>query len=685
MTNRSTIPAPVSRRAEELRRLIEHHDYRYYALDDPEISDAEYDDLLRELAKLESRHPELVTPDSPTQRVGAKPLEKFVSCRHALQMLSLQNAANSEEMAEWYARVTEPPDAGEREAGGFWCEPKVDGAAVELIYETGRLTAASTRGDGWMGEEVTANIRTIRGVPLVLRPPEASSIPSLLEVRGEVYMNKSDFVTLNRQAEELGEKVFANPRNAAAGSLRQLDPRVTASRPLRILFHGLGRFEGMTVVSQREIAGALDALGLMTASRWSRACAGLAEIERYYAELESRREELPFEIDGVAVKVDDLREQQRLGVRSRSPRWAIAYKFPPREAETVLKDIRVQVGRTGALTPVAELEPVTVGGVQVSSATLHNQEMIRDKDLRVGDRVIVTRAGDVIPEVVRVVEGHRKGDERRFTMPDDCPACDSRVIIPEGEIIPRCPNISCPAQVKGRIIHFASRGAMDIDHLGEKLVEQLVDRKIVRDPSDLYSLDLEDLVGLERMAEKSASNLIESIERSRHTTLPRLLYAFGIRHVGEASAAALAGHFGTLEAIQKASVEELVEVPDVGPAVAQSIVTFFADKANAAVVGRLRQRDGVSYPRARPPAAPGGPLSGTVFVFTGEMASMTRAQAKVLAVSLGARVAPSITKKVTHVVAGEKAGSKLRKARELKLQILEEEQFLELAQKRGKP
>ena len=677
MTTRSTIPAAASRRAGKLRSLLQHHNHRYYVLDDPEISDAEYDGFLRELVDLEKRHPRLVTPDSPTQRVGAKPLDRFTSHRHVLQMLSLQNAADAEEMAEWYDRITGTEDTGRSRSMVFWCEPKVDGAAVELVYEGGRLTVASTRGDGWSGEDVTANIRTIRGVPLALRPVEATRVPEIFEVRGEVYINKNDFVELNRQAEDRGEKVFANPRNAAAGSLRQLDPRTTAARPLRILFHGLGRTEGLTIASTQQAVRALDALGLMTASRWSRACTNLEEIEAYYADLESRREQLPFEIDGVVVKVDDLAEQQRLGVRSRSPRWAIAYKFPPREAETTLREIRIQVGRTGALTPVAELEPVVVGGVQVSNATLHNQEMIRDKDIRIGDRVVVTRAGDVIPEVVRVLPEYRKGNEREFRMPGSCPVCDSKVVIPEGEIIPRCPNIACQAQVKGRIIHFASRGAMDIDHLGEKLVDQLVEKEVVRDPSDLYRLGQEDLVDLERMAKRSAANLIESIDRSRRTTLRRLLFALGIRHVGEAAAAALAARFRSLKAIQEVPVERLMVVEDIGPAVAGSIAGFFRDKANRAVVERLVSA-GISYPEPEPPTGSGGPLSGSVFVFTGELESMTRSRAKELAMALGARVDPSVTKKVTHVVAGEGAGTKLKKARSLKLTIIDETRFLEL-------
>lgn len=666
------VPAEAARRAATLRSQIEHHNHRYYVLDDPQISDAEYDRLLRELVDLETRYPSLAVPDSPTQRVGAAPLEKFETLRHATQMFSLQNAADAVEMKEWHERI-----GGEGKA--LWCEPKIDGTAVELIYEDGALHRAATRGDGWIGEDVTANIRTIRGVPLRLRPARATRPPRLMDVRGEVYMHKEDFAELNRQAEERGQKVFANPRNAAAGSLRQLDPRITAARPLRLLCHGLGRLEGETLGTQEGMIRYLDQLGLSTALRWARRCRSLEEVGGFFARMETRRDELPFEIDGVVVKVDDLAEQTRLGVRSRSPRWAVAWKFAPREAETRLIDIRVQVGRTGALTPVAMLEPVWVGGVQVASASLHNQDMIREKDVRIGDRVIVTRAGDVIPDIVRALAERRTGEERLFRMPGVCPVCGSKVLLPEGEVIPRCPNIACPAQVKGRLLHFASRTAMDIDHLGEKLVDQLVGKGLVRDPSDLYHLKKEQVAALERMADRSASNLMASIDRSRETTLPRLLYALGIRHVGEASAAAIARHFGDLDRLARAGEDELMRVEDVGPAVAQSVRAFFQDPANRRVLRRLREA-GVGWPppETRPPT---GPLEGMVIVFTGELETMPRASARELAESLGARVAPSVTRKVTHVVAGPGAGSKLDKARSLGLPILEEEQFLALTRR----
>ena len=665
------VPPEATRQAGDLRRLIQYHNHRYYLLDDPAIPDAEYDSLMRELAALEARYPGLISPDSPTQRVGAAPLSKFTPYRHALQMLSLENAADLAQMRAWYDRI---------EATGLalWCEPKIDGAAVELVYEKGVLVTASTRGDGWVGEDVTANIRTIRGLPLRLTPTqEGVTVPELLEVRGEVYMNKRDFALLNEQADERGEKIFANPRNAAAGSLRQLDPRMTAGRPLRILSHGLGRVEGMTPTSQREAIAQLGSLGLMTAMKWSRLCAGFEEVETHYTELESRRDELPFEIDGMVVKVDDLARQESLGLRSRSPRWAVAWKFPPREAETTLAEIRTQVGRTGALTPVGVVAAAAVGGVIITSVTLHNWEMIREKDLRVGDRVIVTRAGDVIPEIVRVVTEKRTGDPPVPEMPLECPVCASSVLVPEGEIIPRCPNISCPAQVKGRILHFASRGAIDIDHLGEKVVDQLVEKRLVSDPSDLYTLTQDQLEGLDRMANRSALNLLGSIDRSKKTTLPRLLHALGIRHVGEASAWALAAAFGDLDSIRTAGEEELMKVEDIGPAVAQSIRAFIDDAGNQRFLANLGRHLVIEPMPKAPPT--GGPMSGMILVFTGELESMPRTEAKKLAESLGARVAASITKKVTHVVAGSGAGSKIEKARSMKLTILNEDQFLKMA------
>ncbi len=673
------IPQEIIRKVEDLRRRIAHHNHRYSVLDDPEIDDAEYDRLMDALARLEREHPSLLTPESPTQRVGAAPLASFATYRHSLQMFSLQNAGDAAAMEEWYERIVSSREP--RVEPALWCEPKIDGAAVEIVYEKGRMVAGSTRGDGWTGEDVTANLRTLRGLPLALRPlKKRAAIPDLLEVRGEVYMNKADFVALNAQAEEAGGKVFANPRNAAAGSLRMLDPRITAARPLRILFHGVGRTEGIEADAHHEVMGRLGALGLSTALRWARLCRDLATVKIYFEEVAGARDDYPYEIDGVVVKVDDLAWQEELGVRSRSPRWAIAWKFAPREAVTKLIDIAVQVGRTGALTPVAILEPVELAGVRVSNATLHNQDMIRERDIRIGDRVRITRAGDVIPAVVGPdPETTRTGDERVFTMPDACPVCAAMVVLPEGEIIPRCPNIACPAQVKGRILHFASRGAMDIDHLGDKIVDQLVGKELVHDPSDLYHLEekRDEVVNLDRMAEKSADNMLNAIRRSKKTTLTRFIHALGIRHVGEASAAQLARHFMSLDRLVDADEETLMQAPDVGPAVAQSIRAFFQARENRRVIERLLKA-GVAPEPPKTGSAPKGPLSGMVIVFTGELQSMSRSKAKTLAESLGAAVGSAMTGQTTHLVAGEKAGSKLDKARARGVAILEEEEFLRL-------
>jgi len=660
------------RRVKELRRALEAHNRAYYVHDAPTATDAEYDELMRELEALEQAHPSLRDPHSPTQRVGAAPSEKFAPYEHAEMMLSLENAASSSELEAWAERI--PGLLGERRRIEYWCEPKVDGAAIGLVYEKGVLAVAATRGDGKTGENVTPNVRTIKAVPLKLE----GKAPALLELRGEVYMDKRDFARLNEEAEEREERTFANPRNAAAGSLRQLDPAVTAKRPLRIRVHGFGRLEGVTFATQEEAMRRIEAYGLPTAGRDGRLCGGLDEVEAYYAETAERRESLTFDIDGVVVKVNDLATQRELGARSRNPRWAVAYKFPPREERTVLRAIEVQVGRTGALTPVAILDPVRVGGVVVSSATLHNQAQIDEKDVRVGDTVVVTRAGDVIPEVLRSIPELRPSGSEPYVMPTVCPACGSRAVKAEGEATPRCPDIACPAQVRGRLLHFASRGAMDIDGLGDKLVEQLVGKGLVKDPADLYALKAESLAGLERMAEKSAANLVAAIEASKRTTLARFVHALGIRHVGEAVSAALARAFRSAEAILTAGKEALEEVPDVGPEVSSAILGFFGESRNREIVRRLLA---AGIEPAPPETGGGGPLSGLSIVFTGDLPSLTRSRAKALAEQRGARVVGSVSKKVTHVVAGEKAGSKLAKARELGLEILDEEGFLALLER----
>jgi len=552
----------------ELREKINYHNYRYYVLDDPEISDAEFDKLMRQLENLEKESPELTTPDSPTQRVGAPPLNEFMPVKHSLPMLSLTNAMDEEEVKGFDQRIKKLLNTtGDID---YIAEPKVDGVAVELVYEQGGLTVGSTRGDGVVGEGVTQNIKTIRSVPLRLIGKERK-IPELLEVRGEVYLGTGDFQELNGRREDEGEPLFANPRNAAAGSLRQLDSNITAQRPLDIFCHGIGRVIGTSLDTHMEILKAFDQWGLKVIPH-IRICRNLEDIINYYREMTEKRDDLGYEIDGIVLKVNSLRLQDRLGTVSRSPRWAVAYKFEPKQETTRIKDIVVQVGRTGALTPVAIMEPVRLGGVEVSRATLHNQDEINKKDIRIGDTVIVQRAGDVIPEVVKVIETKRTGEEKRFTMPELCPVCGAGVFRAEGEAVQRCLGLSCPAKLKETIKHFASKRAMDIDGLGDKLVAQLTDKGLVKDAADLYSLSKEDLTGLERMAEKSAQNLLESIEKSKETTMGRLLYALGIRHVGEHISRILTNNFKDMESLINANEDELARTYGIGAKIAKSIV-----------------------------------------------------------------------------------------------------------------
>jgi DNA ligase (NAD+) len=658
----------VKAEIEQLRREIRRHDYLYYVLDAPEITDAEYDALFRRLEALEQAHPELVTPDSPTQRVGGAPLPKFETVRHRHPMLSLANATSREEVAEFDARVRK---LAERARVEYACEPKMDGVAVELVYEHGRLVTGATRGDGTVGEDVTANIRTIRSVPLALRP--GRPIPARLEARGEVYLPLEAFRRLNREREEAGEPVFANPRNAAAGSLKQLDPRVTAARPLDLVCHGVGTVEGLGVRTQAELLAAFADWGLRPVPRATVAHT-LDEVERAFAALEAERDRLPFEIDGLVIKVNDLALQRSLGEVSRAPRWAVAWKFKPRQAITRVRNIVPSVGRTGVLTPIAELEPVRVGGVTVRNASLHNMDEIRRKDVRVGDTVLLERAGDVIPYVVKVLVEKRTGRERPFRMPARCPVCGAQVVHPAGEVAYRCINLACPAKLKQAIRFFGARGAMDIEGLGEKLVEQLVDRGLVRDFADLYRLDERTLVELERMGTKSARNLLAQLERSKAVPLSRFLVALGIRQVGEATAKALAEHFGTLERIMSASEEELQEVRDVGPEVARSIRQFFAERQNRRVIERLLAA-GV---RPLPVERVEGPLSGKKLVLTGRLASMTRPEAQRRIEALGGRVVSSVSKDVDYVVVGADPGSKLAKAEKLGLRLLDEDAFRRL-------
>ena len=663
----------VAKRIADLRRQIERHDYRYYVLDDPEVPDATYDALMRELGELEVAHPELVTPESPTQRVGGRPAAGFAEVVHALPMLSLDNAFSEEDLREFDRRVRERLDV---ERVAYAAEPKIDGLAISVRYEGGVYVRAATRGDGTRGEDVTANVRTIAALPLRLR----GDPPPVLEVRGEVYMARASFERLNARAAAAGEKTFANPRNAAAGSLRQLDPAVTASRALDVFFYGLGETGDWRVPDRHSaVIAALREFGLRTCPD-ATVVDGLDGCLGYYGRIGRARPDLDYDIDGVVYKVDRLDWQRELGFVARAPRWAIAHKFPAQEEVTQVQDVDFQVGRTGALTPVARLKPVFVGGVTVSNVTLHNMDELERKDVRIGDTVVVRRAGDVIPEVVRVLVERRPADARRVELPATCPVCGSHVTRDEGEAVARCSGgLVCSAQRREALLHFASRRAMDVDGLGEKVVEQLVESGRVQTPADLYALTAEELAALERMGAKSAANLVEALATSRRTTLARFLYALGIRDVGEATALALAKHFGRLDALMAAGYEEIQQVRDVGPVVARHVRDFFDEPHNLEVIAALR-RAGVAWPEGEPaPSAPiEGPLTGEVLVITGTLASMTRDQARDAARAAGATVTDSVSKKTTLLVAGTEAGSKLRKAIDLGVRVADEQEFLAL-------
>jgi DNA ligase (NAD+) len=663
-------------RAEKLRRAIERHNQLYYNDADPEISDAEYDRLFHELVKLEAEHPELSTPDSPTQRVGSAPSEGFAEAVHRVPMLSLGNAFDEADVAAFDRRCREGLGA---EAVEYAAELKFDGLAVTLVYENGLFVQGATRGDGSTGEDVTANLRTVRSIPLRLdnrRPPK------LLEVRGEVLMMRKDFDAINKRATELGEKTFVNPRNAATGGLRQLDPRLTAQRRLSFFAYGLGAREGFDCPpTHAKLLDALDEMGFPVAKD-RRTAKGVEGLLRFYADVGEKRPRLPYDIDGVVYKVNRFAEQEKLGYVSRAPRWAIAHKFPAEEATTELLDIEIQVGRTGALTPVARLAPVFVGGTTIVNATLHNEDEVRRKDIWKRDTVVVRRAGDVIPEVARVQKKGPREKKDWFELPSKCPECGSAVERVEEGAVARCSGgLVCPAQRKQSLLHFASRRAMDIEGLGYKLVDQLVDSGLVRTPADLYTLGvakLAELAELERMAQKSAANLVAAIEKSKDTTLARFIYALGIRNVGEVTGKDLARHFGTLDALMDAGLEQLQEAPDVGPVVAESIAGFFREAHNREGVEQLRAA-GLRWEEGEPPKrASAGPFTGKIVVLTGALAAMSRDEAKDRIESLGGKVSGSVSKKTDFVVAGDEAGSKLDRARELGVAILDEEQFLKM-------
>ena len=659
-------------RAALLREEIERHNYQYYVLDDPLIPDSEYDRLLRELQQLETNFPSLISSDSPTQRVGARPLDAFDEVTHTLPMLSLANAFSEDELADFDRRIRERL-ALDRQVS-YAAEPKLDGLAISLRYEQGLLVRAATRGDGQRGEDVTQNVRTIPSVPLRLR---GGGWPRVLEVRGEVYMPVEGFERLNQRARQRGEKTFANPRNAAAGSLRQLDPRITAQRPLAMFCYGLGEVDGGQLDSRHSASmRRLQPWGLRISPEL-RCVRGLDGCLTYYRDLAQRRDRLDYDIDGVVFKVDDLRQQQALGFVSRAPRWAIAQKFPAQEEMTRLLAIDVQVGRTGALTPVARLEPVTVAGVTVTNATLHNLDEIRRKDIRIGDSVVIRRAGDVIPQVLRVIEDRRPSDTKIFHMPQTCPECGSEVIRDSDGVVIRCSGgLFCPAQRKQAIRHFASRRAMDIDGLGDKLVEQLVEKGLVSSPADLYRLDIETLSGLDRMGSKSAANLRQSLDKSRDTTLAKFLFALGIREVGEATALALARRFGDLPPLMQADAESLQQIPDVGPVVAEHVVTFFRQRHNQDVIAQLRAA-GVHWQPMKKISMAALPLADKRIVLTGTL-SRSRDQIKASLQAAGAKVVGSVSNKTDYLVAGSDAGSKLEKARQLGVTVLDESGLAEL-------
>jgi DNA ligase (NAD+) len=662
----------VKSQIEDLRKKLHYHNYLYYVLNEPEIYDAEYDSLLRALESLEHEHPELITPDSPTQRVGAEPAKSFSTVTHKNPMLSLSNAADETEVREFDERIK---NRLKTESDiQYVVEPKLDGLAVEIIYEDGKLTVGSTRGDGIRGENVTQNLKTIKSIPLVLLPRTDIPAPYRFEARGEVIMERKYFDELNRKRADQGEPFFANPRNSAAGSVRQLDPRITAQRRLDVFFYGLGDETGTDVRTHFEILNAFKLWGLKI-NPHTELCKNIDAAISVCEKIEQARNTFPYDIDGAVIKVNSLKLQKRLGAVSRSPRWAIAYKFTPQQETTVVNEIIVQVGRTGALTPVAVLEPVKIAGVEIQRATLHNQEEINKKDIRIGDTVIVQRAGDVIPEVVKVIKSKRTGKEKRFIMPDTCPECGVKVIKLEKEALYRCVNLKCSAIVKESIKHFASRRAMNIEGLGDKLVNQIVEKGIVQNMADLYYLPLQKWQNLERMAYKSAKNIVDEIEKSKQAGLERLIFALGIRHVGEHTAKILVEHFGCIEKIQRAAKDDLLQIREIGPEVADSITEFFNQQSNTFMLNRLKQAGISTAPQS---VYAEKKLEGKTFVFTGTLKGFSRSEAERRVESMGGKSSSSVTSKTDFVVAGESPGSKIEKAKKLGVKIINEDEFTSL-------
>jgi DNA ligase (NAD+) len=661
----------IRERIESLRREIRYHNRKYYVEDSPEISDYEYDQLMKELEALEAQYPDLITPDSPTQRVGGEPAEEFATVEHRVAMLSLDNTYSPEELPEFDNRVRKLLPGQEIE---YVAELKLDGLGVALIYENGRFARGATRGDGQRGEDVTGNLKTIRSIPLVLEGIGAR-LP-VLEVRGEVYMQKSAFQELNRQREDDGETPFANPRNAAAGSVRLLDPRITASRPLDIFTYMLSYSEGVSFPSHWESLQALKEMGLKV-NPYARKFSKIEEAVDYCNLWTERRDEVDYEIDGVVIKVNSIAQQVELGATTKSPRWAISYKFPARQATSKIEDIIVQVGRTGALTPVAVLTPTPLSGTVISRATLHNEDEIRRKDIRIGDTVLIERAGDVIPAVVMVIEEKRTGQEKEFKMPEKCPVCNSDVLRPEGEAVTRCINPACPAQIKEHLHHFASRNAMDIEGLGLSIIDQLVDKGLVQNVSDLYSLKADDLSALERMGGKSAENLVAALESSKANSLARLVFALGIRHVGVRAAEILAEQYSSMDALAKAEVEELEQIDEIGPKIAGSVARFFQQEGDLSIIGKLREA-GVKMSEERIQGDEELPLQGKTFVLTGTLQNMARNEASEAIKKAGGKVASSVSKNTDYVVVGESPGSKYDRAQKLGITILNEEEFARL-------